>query len=353
MTDKKKVDDFIDRVNKKYDSVVGFDGLRTKRFSTGSLELDIAIGGGYPRGKIVLIFGPQSSGKSVLVTKACASIEKYCSECRELRSSCVCGDFSGSFALLVEPEGVFDVDWAMKLGFNPEKHRVLRPDFGEQAVDVIDTAIREEVFDLIILDSIAMCVPSTEIEKSAADGVIGRHAMMMNRAFRKWQMALIKVKKKAPTLICVNQPREMIGVMYGDTLTLPGGKGQRFANSIELRLKPGKVHDVAGEATSAYVEISGSTSKNKTYPPKKEFDFHLALQDYENYRTGEVNDAEIIVKYGRQLGMIKKSKGEWVVEIDGDVLVSAPSREELVIKIHDTEDLKEIMYFKILKEKLI
>ena len=245
----------------------------------------------------------------------------------------------------------FDVEWAQKLGFDTTLNMVFKPECGEQAVDVTTTAINEGIFDAIVFDSIAMAVPTVELEKSAEEGVIGRQALMMNRAFRKWQSALNGLKGRGPSLFCLNQPREKIGVMFGDTMTLPAGKGQRFANSIELRMKTGKYHDVPKICKNAYVEISGTTAKNKTYPAKEEFLFHLSVGEYDGYEQGDVNNAESIIKYCRQLGLIKCGKGEWFFSY-GDDEIRAKGKDELVKILMENQDIHDTLWEYVLEEKL-
>ena len=355
------IEAWVKRANKKYgDGVAATANARTDlsvdRIPSGSLELDLALGGGWPRSRISLVYGPKSSGKTTLMIMAAAETQDHCTNCHLRKVQCRCSDFVGGTAMVMDLEGTFDLDWAMKNGFDGRRHKIVRPEYGESAIDMVDTAIREKLFDLIIFDSIAACVPTCEIEQSAEDFIIGKHAIMMNKAFRKWGNALVTARREGPALLCINQPREKVGVIRGDTLTLPGGQGQWFANSLEIRLKIGKVHDVTGSANHAYIAITGTCPKNKTYIPKEEFEMHLALQDYEIYTAGTVNNVESIVKRAKKLGWVKAGGGRWKVFHPDNLtapVADVGSKEEMYATLLDEVDLAQEIYDRVLAESLV
>lgn len=356
-----KVDDFIARVNKKYGEGTAAtaemrDDLEVSQVSTGSLEMDLATGGGWPRSRTTLIYGPRSSGKTTIAVMACSEVQRHCSECHQRMNICKCQQFVGGVALVLDVEGTFDLRWAVKNGFDEKRHTVVRPTFGEEAIDIVDTAIRETVYDMIVFDSIATCTPTCEIESSAEDTIIGKHAILMNKAMRKWTNALITVGRKGPALLCINQPREKVGVIMGDNMTLPGGKGQMFAATVEIRLKTGKVHDQAGSTTNAYVEISGTVAKNKLYVPKEPFEFHLALQDYEQYTAGDVNNIEAVVKRAKKLGWVTTGGGQWKVFEPTDLttpVIDVKGKEALIEALMKDPQFERELYDWIVAESLI
>jgi len=357
MPNKNDADAFLGKLSKTFGA--DFVSKASKcpqinRISSGSLELDIAMGGGFPTRRIILIYGPKSSAKSTIVSKACASSDRFCRVCKKDQMFCQCDKFSPGFGLYVDSEGTFIKSWAASLGTDLERLTVFTPECGEHAVDAVDTAIREKLFNVIVVDSLAACTPTHELEHSTETASMGQQARMLNRAFRKWNGSMISAGKEAPILFCINQPRESIGTMFGDSLTLPGGKGQWFFNSVELRLKTSKVHAAPGTTDNAYVEISGTVQKNKTYLPRQEFTFQLALRDYDNVRKGEINNVDSIVKHGRKLGLIKAYKGVWTLDLpDLDIKIEANGKEELAFEIKKDVSAYEIMYDYILKLALL
>lgn len=346
--------DFRNKINKESEGSSYFvgDSLNLSRFSSGSIELDIALGGGYPIGRMILLFGAESSGKSYLSTKACVSAQNYCFKCNNPLFLCDCKKHAGGSALYVDLEGSLDKEWALKQGFDFDKHLVYIPDYGEQAVDIITNAIMENLFDVIVLDSIAQMVPQAELEDSTETTLMPLQAKLMNRAFRKWQSAISKAKKlgyKIPTMLFINQPRYKF-VQFGDNVTLPGGQAQHFYPSIKIRLKNQKVHSIKSVIDNAYQEVGGVIVKNKTHPPKQEFTFHLALKDYDYYKAGAVNNSESMVKYGRRSNFIHLNKKKWCFDF-GKEEIEAGSKEELIKRVEDDPEIYNYLYQVILNQE--
>lgn len=227
--------------------------LSEDRFSTGSLTLDYALGGGIPAHKTTNIYGEESSSKTTIALKVMADAQKrdrhtleyidfkfleengfvfneesnlYCNEAGEIVEPCYC--------VLVDIEGTFDADWFRCLGGDPSRIHVTMPEYGEQAVDQIDELMSSGIVDVIVVDSLAMMIPIKERDGSAEDGHMGLQARMLNGAFRKWTSRISTLKKEnkvVPTVLNINQLRQKIGVMFGSPETLPGGNGQKFAAS--------------------------------------------------------------------------------------------------------------------------
>jgi recombination protein RecA len=219
----------------------------------------------------------------------------------------------------VDVEGAFDLDWAKVNGFNDDWHIVARSEYAEQAIDIIDAAVRSKAFDLIILDSIAALTPTKEIEETTENWQIGLAARLVNKALRKWIASFNAVaqdgKREGPCILALNQFRINVGQMFGDNRTAPGGQGQRFASSIRIYTKSTKIIDDPESKETAYAQLSGVIHKNKTFVSMLEYSFQLAVRDTERYKKGDIdNDAEL-VRQGKKYGLCKKIGGGFGYDI--------------------------------------
>jgi protein RecA len=275
--------------------------IHVHRFSSGVFSLDLALGGGFPWGRFVLVHGPEAAGKTSLCTMACASIARLSAETRLPIPDD--SPLERCRALYVDQESVFNSDWGKCLGFDPAHHCLARPETGEEAIDIITAALAANVFDAIVLDSIAACTPSKELEGAAGDAAVGVQARLMNQAFRKWQPELTKLGDRAPVFFLTNQNREKIGVLYGSPLTLPGGKAQMFYPSIRIAMSPSKTVEDDNKLL-AISHCSGSVKKNKTYCQGLDFEFDLAMRDSGFLTKGQVNNAYPAFRHGKSLGLI-------------------------------------------------
>jgi recombination protein RecA len=259
------------------------------RFSSGSLSLDLALGGGWPRGRCCLVVGKESSGKSTTTLITAREISKIDWET---------GQFGGfTKVLYVDMENTFDFEWASNFGWD-ERHDVVCPESGEMASDIITEAIKSGEYGLIIGDSSDCFIPAKVDAKQLQDGGMpGARAQLLNRSYQTWTSALRNLDvpaHKLPTVLMINQYRLAFGVMYGDPRVIPGGEGQRFYSSIITTFNSPKIEDTKGVET-AYIEISGNARKNKTAIPKRNFSFKVGLQDSEELACGEVNNQKAVM----------------------------------------------------------
>ncbi|HET9811302.1 MAG TPA: recombinase RecA [Sphingomicrobium sp.] len=250
--------------------------------STGSLGLDIALGvGGLPRGRVVEVYGPESSGKTTLALHAIAEAQK-----------------TGGTAAFVDAEHALDPAYAKKLGVNIDELIVSQPDTGEQALEIVDTLVRSNAVDVLVVDSVAALVPRAEIEGEMGDSHVGLQARLMSQALRKLTGS---ISRSRCLVIFINQVRMKIGVMYGNPETTTGGNALKFYASVRLDIRrTGQIKDrddIIGNATRVKVV------KNKVAPPFKQVEFDIMYGEGVS-KVGEVLDL------GVKAGLVEKS-GAW------------------------------------------
>ena len=253
-----------------------------KVIPTGSIGLDYALGvGGYPRGRIVEIYGPESSGKTTLAIHAIAEAQKQ-----------------GGIAAFIDAEHAFDRFYAANLGVNVDELLISQPDNGEQALDIADQLIRSAAVDIIIIDSVAALTPKAEIEGDMGDNKVGLQARLMSQALRKLTSTISKTNT---TCIFINQLREKIGVMFGNPETTTGGNALKFYASVRLDIRKSSPIKDGDEVVGNEVKVK--VVKNKVAPPFRRAEFEVMYGEGIS-RVGEVVDL------GVNFGILEKS-GSW------------------------------------------
>ena len=292
--------------------------------SSGSLSLDAALGvGGYPRGRVIEIYGPESSGKTTLTLHAIAECQK-----------------SGGIAAFIDAEHAFDRYYAQSLGVDIDELIVSQPDHGEQALEIADNLIRSGAVDIVVIDSVAALTPKSEIEGEMGDSKMGLHARLMSQALRKLTASISKTQS---TVIFINQLREKIGVMFGNPETTTGGNALKFYASVRLDIRRStQIKDSQGGINGNRTRVK--VVKNKVAPPFKTVEFDI-LYGKGISKNGELLDLgveeEIIQKSGSwfSYGDTKLGQGrDSVIKLFEDNLELA---EEIEDKIRNTQSKEE------------
>ncbi|KGA98528.1 protein RecA [Alkalihalobacillus alcalophilus ATCC 27647 = CGMCC 1.3604] len=308
---------------------------RVSTISSGSLALDIALGvGGYPRGRIIEVYGPESSGKTTVALHAIAEVQR-----------------TGGQAAFIDAEHALDPVYAQKLGVNIDELLLSQPDTGEQALEIAEALVRSGAIDIIVIDSVAALVPKAEIEGEMGDSHVGLQARLMSQALRKLSGAVNKSKTIA---VFINQVREKIGVMFGNPETTPGGRALKFYSSVRLEVRRAETLKQGNEMVGNKTKIK--VVKNKVAPPFKQAEVDIMYGEGIS-REGSILDIaaelDIVQKSGawysyneERLGQGRENAKQFFKEngnlteeverkirqhhgLDGEILVDAPTEEEI------------------------
>jgi len=258
--------------------------LDIEAIPSGAISLDVALGiGGFPRGRVVEIFGPEASGKTTVTLTAIREVQA-----------------KGGVAAFIDAEHAFDSTYAQKIGVNLNDLLISQPDTGEQALEIAETLVRSNAVDLVVIDSVAALTPRAEIEGDMGDSHMGLQARLMSQALRKLTGAISKSKT---CMIFINQIREKIGVMFGNPETTPGGRALKFYSSVRLDLRRIQAIKEADQVIGS--RVRARVVKNKVAPPFKETEFEI-LHDRGIYKASNILDT------AANLGILQKS-GSWYI----------------------------------------
>jgi len=318
---KQALDRALSQIDKAYGkgSIMRLDEeayLNIPGISTGALSLDLALGGkGIPRGRIVEIFGPESSGKTTLALTVLSHAQK-----------------KGGVAAFIDAEHALDPSWARKLGVNIDDMLVSQPDTGEQALEICELLVRSNAVDVIVIDSVAALIPRAEIEGDMGDAVVGLQARLMSQAMRKLTGV---IARSSCTVIFINQIREKIGVMFGSPETTPGGRALKFYSSVRIDIRrTGSIKD-GDEAVGN--RVRARVVKNKVAPPFRQAEFDIMFNEGIS-ATGDLIDIAV------EEDLVQKS-GAWYSY--GEVRLGQ-GRERAKEFIAENQDL-----FEEIKEKIL
>lgn len=296
-------------------------GLQVSTVSSGSLALDIALGvGGYPRGRVIEVYGPESSGKTTVALHAIAEAQR-----------------GGGQAAFIDAEHALDPIYAEKLGVNIDELLLSQPDTGEQALEIAEALVRSGAVDIVVIDSVAALVPKAEIEGEMGDTHVGLQARLMSQALRKLSGAINKSKT---TAVFINQIREKVGVMFGNPEVTPGGRALKFYASVRLEVRRGESikqgNDMVGNKTRIKVV------KNKVAPPFKQAEVDI-MYGLGISSEGEIldigSDLDIVLKSGAWYSYNEERLGQGRENAKVFLKENPDIRDEIVVKIREHHQL--------------
>lgn len=328
------------------------------RISTGVFDLDMRIGGGWPRGRISVIKGEFSTCKTGLCLKGVASAQSCCRFCgtpmytvdlygESTEHGCVCGKNKPMRVVWLDAERSFSEDWAKKNGVDTSNILVIQTEYAEQGIDVADRVIRSKECDFLVTDSVAAMTPGIEVEESSEKQQMGVHARLMGKMCRKWTSGLNSyglLGETKCTILLINQLRLNIGG-YGAKMVSPGGKAIDFFSSLELRLKRPDYLMVRGRPVAANIEYV--VKKNKTAPPAGEGGmFSIFIVPIAGFPIGAVDNHVQVLRLASYWGLIEK-KGSWIQfpddgpKVQGDAKAAAELRKRPQLLAELTNSVKE------------
>jgi recombination protein RecA len=282
---KKALEAALDQIDKAYGKgsimrLGQFEKIEVGSISTGSPSLDLAIGiGGVPRGRIVEVYGPESSGKTTLALSIAAQAQK-----------------EGGVVAFIDAEHALDPTWAERIGVKLDDLLVSQPNYGEQALDICDLLVRSNSVDVVVVDSVAALTPKAELDGEMEDSQVGVQARMMSKAMRKLTSAISQSKA---TVVFINQIREKIGVVYGSPETQPGGRALKFAASLRLDIR--RVTSITEGEKAVGNRVRVKVVKNKVAAPFTKAEFDIMFNEGISY-TGDLLDLAVLAKVAQKSG---------------------------------------------------
>lgn len=292
----------IKAIGKDYGPGIVHEELRHStlgRTPTGVFAFDLMTGGGFPQGKMSIVYGPEESGKTNICLLAIARTQRDNPECK-----CV----------FVDIEGSLDPDWAAALGVDVERLIVVYPDYAEQAIDIVEAFIYADDVAVIVVDSLAAMITDNESKSSAEKAAVGGSALSIGKLYRKATVSLSKVRREGhtPTLLCINQVRMKIGVMYGNPETMPGGNSVKFWSALTIRMySKGVIKKDVNPALDTYRETKAVVKKNKVALTSKSCEYDLVVLPHGQFKPGDCFDYSFVENWLKSGGILSKfEKGQ-------------------------------------------
>jgi recombination protein RecA len=291
-----------------------FGVAKLNRIPSGIFALDYALGGGFPVGRINVLWGAKSAAKTTTFLKALANATKQCASCWKF-APCSCKAYREPAIAFLDVEGTLDIPWAARMGLHPDKYLLSIPEYAEQTLDIAEALLLTEGgCDILVIDSLAFLTPMKEIEKSVAEDTVGLQARQLGKGIRKFTSAVNKRRNltgQGPTLFFTNQIRMKVGVMFGSPETTPGGLAPGYASTTETKMNTGKyeMDEVLGTPLTATFPFR--VEKNKSAAAKMEGDFVLILADTDNRKVGDAYNEGEMIKRAEQFGLVSGAGSKW------------------------------------------
>ena len=311
--------DLVGKLQKKHGEMAllrasDFKVQTIPRIPVGILEVDYALGGGLPVGRVSTFYGQKSSGKTTNFLRAIANAQKMCSNCYQFLNEMgkCCGDYREFVIAFLDVEGALDLDWARKLGVDTENMIISIPEYAEEALDIGEALLRSGDVDILVLDSIAFLVPMKEIQNSVDKDSMGQQPRLVGKGIRKFVAAMNGVGKdtgRRPTVFFTNQIRYKLGVMFGNPETQPGGQGPGFAASVEAKCIQRKVDIDDYTKKPLKGEFEFKVDKNKTFSAKIVGNYPMCMSDTKARIAGDVIDELQYIQWGEKCGLVTRDKG--------------------------------------------
>ena len=298
---------------------------RLPRIPSGIFQLDYALGGGWPAGRVNVSYGMKSTGKTSLFLRGLANAQKLCANCWTSNwtdedgevHQCRCGEWRDAVIAFLDVEGTWDAEWAARLGVDPDNILLSVPDYAEQTLDIGEALIRSGEVDVLVIDSIAFLTPSKEIEESSGKALQAEQARTLGRGVRKFVSAINYCGNQTgrrPTLFFTNQIRMKIGMLFGNPETTPGGFAPGFAATTEVKTFGGtgksyQLDDVTGRPL--HVDLKFRVEKNKSAGAKMEGEYRMILADTEHKSAGSIYDENFMLGMAIKIGLVEKEGNGW------------------------------------------
>lgn len=306
----------------------------------GVFSLDLALGGGMPWGHVLMLFGPEHSGKTTLGLKLLAKAQNTCVACyHPLREgTCKCGQMKMAVCAIVDVEGTLNYDWANWLGIDLTELLISKPSTGEETIEIVEALLRSGEVDFILLDSLAFMTPTATIENEAGASDMGKQAQLLAKGARKFRAAMAERAKvdHLPTLVATNHIYFNVGQMFGNPEQVAGGKKWRFLTTLEVRVQ-GKVTEDKDNGEVLHSTVSFTVQKNKWAPNARKGEFVLLLKNSNLGQIGDTADAPYIRQQADYYGLLKKGEGNkyWLLG------QGYPTYKELEAALHSDDPYRE------------